>query len=758
MLGKLLGARYQIIEVLGAGGFGETYIAEDQQRPGHPRCVVKRFRPTNQNTSFLTVARRLFYTEAATLEKLGRHDQIPRLLAYFEEEKEFYLVQEFIEGRSLSDELGRGQKQSEAYVFSLFEDVLGILNYVHTQGVIHRDIKPSNLIRRNSDGKLVLIDFGAVKSIETQMAGEPKDQMELTVGIGTQGYMPCEQLAGKPRFNSDIYALGMIGIKALTGLQPLQLPNSPQTNEIIWQHHAQVSPKLAGILDKMVRYHSSDRYQSVSQVLEALGQISAPIPQTELPSDMTNHRRKGKVQRLLVLATGVAVVIFLLALIGQNLIPLLANFNGNFLFKTSNQSDSATERISFGSKSLTPWQINPYKQEGIDLIKSGAYEQAISALKNARKVNRSDPETLIYLNNARIGNRKAYSIAVVVPLVTSPQSALEMLRGVAQAQEKINAAGGINGMPLKVGIAHDDNQSKVAQSVAQELVKNPDILGVVGHGISDTTLAAASVYQEAELVAISPISSAVQLSGFGGYIFRTMPSDRFTARALSHYMLTQLKKQKLVVFYNSASVYSKSLKDEFKNALFYAGKGKIFTEIDLARPDFNAKASVDQAIQKGAEVLLILPSSDVSDRALQVVHINRRRLNLLAGDGFYGEKTLQIGDESAAGMVLAIPGNITGKQGENFQNDGLHIWGGNVNWRTALAYDATQALIAAIGKNPTRQGVQRSLSAPDFSISGATGDVSFRSTGDREAPVQLVIITPKTPGKPENGYQFTPLK
>ncbi|MGA9378041.1 MAG: bifunctional serine/threonine-protein kinase/ABC transporter substrate-binding protein, partial [Phormidium sp.] len=456
MLGKLLGARYQIIQVLGAGGFGETYIAEDRQRPGHPRCVVKRFRPTNQNTSFLTVARRLFYTEAETLEKLGRHDQIPRLLAYFEEEKEFYLVQEFIEGHSLSDELGTGKKQSEAYVFSLLEDVLGILSYVHTQSVIHRDIKPSNLIRRNSDGKLVLIDFGAVKSIETQMAGEPKDQMELTVGIGTQGYMPCEQLAGKPRFNSDIYALGMIGIKALTGLQPLQLPNSPQTHEIMWQHHVHVSPNLADILDKMVRYHWSDRYQSVSQVLEALAQISTPILQTELPSEITNNR--GKLQRLLVVATGVAAVIVLAAWCSKNLIPLSANFNFNFLFKTSNQSNFvAADRISYGTKTLIPWQINPYKQEGIDLIRSGAYEQAISAFKNARKVNRSDPETLIYLNNALIGNARAYSIAVVVPLVTSSQSALEMLRGVAQAQSEINAAGGIKGIPLKVGIAHDDN-------------------------------------------------------------------------------------------------------------------------------------------------------------------------------------------------------------------------------------------------------------------------------------------------------------
>jgi ABC-type branched-subunit amino acid transport system substrate-binding protein/predicted Ser/Thr protein kinase len=754
MLGKLLGARYQIIQVLGAGGFGETYIAEDRQRPGHPICVVKRFRPTNQNTSFLTVARRLFYTEAETLEKLGRHDQIPRLLAYFEEEKEFYLVQDFIAGHSLNEELPPGRKQSDIYVVNLLEDVLEILSYVHEQGVIHRDLKPSNLIRRNSDGKLVLIDFGAVKSIETQMAAEPKDQMELTVGIGTQGYMPCEQLAGKPRFNSDIYALGMIGIKALTGLQPLQLPNHPDNHEIVWQNHAQVSPNLANILDKMVRYHCSDRYQSVSEVLKALEQISCPIPQTELPSESENYL--GKAKRFLFITTGVAAVILLVAFFGKNLIPLSGNFNPQLFFKTSSQTDSA-ERISFGTRILTPWQINPYKQEGVDLIRSGAYEQAISALENARKVNRSDPETLIYLNNARIGNRRSHTIAAVVPLVTNPQSASEMLRGVAQAQSEINAAGGINGIPLKVGVAHDDNQQKVAQSVAQELVKNPEVLGVIGHGISDTTLAAASVYQEGELVTISPISSAVQLSGFGGYIFRTMPSDRFTARALSNYMLAQLKKDKVVVFYNSASLYSKSLKDEFRNALFYAGKGRILTEIDLARPDFNAKASVENAIKKGGQVIIVLPSGDVADRALQVVHINRRRLNLLAGDGFYGDKTLEIGGEDGEGMVLAIPGNITGKKGEYFQTNGLKIWDLNVNWRTALAYDATQALIAAIGKNSTRKGVQRSLSAPDFIIPGATGDVSFRSTGDREAPVQLVKITPKTPGKPENGYQFTPL-
>jgi serine/threonine protein kinase len=187
MIEKLLGNRYKVIKVLGSGGFSRTYIAQDMQRPGYPQCVVKQFQPANQDEAFLPVARRLFYTEAETLEKLGKHDQIPRLLAYFEENEQFYLVQELIEGHPLSDELQPNQKQSEAYVIELLEDLLGILEFVHAQGAIHRDIKPSNLIRRTSDGKLVLIDFGAVKAIRDR-AGEA--QVNQTVVIGTKGYMP----------------------------------------------------------------------------------------------------------------------------------------------------------------------------------------------------------------------------------------------------------------------------------------------------------------------------------------------------------------------------------------------------------------------------------------------------------------------------------------------------------------------------------------------------------------------------------------
>ncbi|QIR41059.1 serine/threonine protein kinase [Tolypothrix sp. PCC 7910] len=270
MLGNLLDGRYQVLQVLGGGGFGQTYIAQDTHRPGSPRCVVKHLKPFTQNPEFLTTARRLFTSEAETLEKLGYHDQIPRLLAYFEENHEFFLVQEFIVGYSLKAELLPGRRWTEEQVVQLLQQILGVLDFVHGHQVIHRDIKPDNIIRRQTDSKLVLIDFGAVKQIQTQLRTAITGHVETTIAIGTPGYMSTEQGQGKPRPNSDIYSLGIIAIQALTGLHPRQLQEDPNTGEILWENQANVSPGLAAVLSKMVLYHFKERYQSAAEVLEAL--------------------------------------------------------------------------------------------------------------------------------------------------------------------------------------------------------------------------------------------------------------------------------------------------------------------------------------------------------------------------------------------------------------------------------------------------------------------------------------------------------
>ncbi|MBW4594179.1 MAG: CHASE2 domain-containing protein [Brasilonema angustatum HA4187-MV1] len=271
--GKILDGRYKIVKVLGSGGFSETYIAEDTKLPDNPLCVVKQLKPANSKPEQLAIARRLFSSEAQSLQKLGIYKQIPQLLAYFEEDEEFYLVQEYIIGHALSQEMLPGQRLLETRVIEILQDLLETLAFVHNNNVIHRDIKPSNIIRRDSDGKLVLIDFGAVKEVTTQVL-DHSEQTAFTIGIGTRGYAPSEQCYGRPQYSSDIYAVGMIGIKALTGMAPHEIERDAN-GELKWVDKAYVSHSLSNILTKMVREDFQQRYQSASQALDALALLSS---------------------------------------------------------------------------------------------------------------------------------------------------------------------------------------------------------------------------------------------------------------------------------------------------------------------------------------------------------------------------------------------------------------------------------------------------------------------------------------------------
>jgi CHASE2 domain-containing sensor protein/predicted Ser/Thr protein kinase len=278
--GTLLEERYKIIKVIGSGGFGRTYLAEDTKRPQNPECVVKQLRSVSENPQFLEISRRLFRNEGKFLELLGsKHDQIPLLLAYFEDNHHFFLVQEYIKGTPLDKVIINGKQFPEAYVMDLLKDVLNTLAFVHENKIIHRDIKPGNLIRRDSDKRIVLIDFGAVKHIQ------PLPEDNLTSGIGTKGYAPPEQLAGQPVLSSDIYALGIIAIQALTGIDPryyqrdvnssdviipIQMPVKSNDDFKAWYHLTQVNFKLVVIINKMTEYNYQRRYQSVTEVLDSL--------------------------------------------------------------------------------------------------------------------------------------------------------------------------------------------------------------------------------------------------------------------------------------------------------------------------------------------------------------------------------------------------------------------------------------------------------------------------------------------------------
>ncbi len=267
----LLHDRYRIAKALAQGGFGATYLAKDMSLPGEPECVIKQLRPTSNVPHVLQMARDLFKREAKTLGKIGNHPQVPRLLDYFEIEQEFYLVQEYIRGNTLQQEVKQGGPFTEAGVKQFLSEVLPVLQYLHNNQVIHRDIKPANLIRRAEDAKLVMIDFGAVKDQVNPNVGTASEQTALTsYAIGTPGYAPPEQMAMRPVYASDIYALGVTCIYLLSAKAPKDMDYDPTTGELMWQKYIHVSEHFVGVLKKMLEVSVRHRYQSANDLLRAL--------------------------------------------------------------------------------------------------------------------------------------------------------------------------------------------------------------------------------------------------------------------------------------------------------------------------------------------------------------------------------------------------------------------------------------------------------------------------------------------------------
>jgi eukaryotic-like serine/threonine-protein kinase len=280
--GDLLRNRYQIERALAAGGFGETYMAIDLDYPGRRQVVVKHLKPASNDPGTLQIARRLFESEAQVLAELGESsDRLPALYAYFEEQSEFYLVQEFIGGATLTAELA-GRKLSEGETIEVLQEILAGLAVVHGKNKIHRDLKPDNIMRREKDGKLVLIDFGAVKEVRQAAGMGTNAALSASIGIGTQGYMPTEQAIGFPRLASDVYAVGAIGIQCLTGKHPNELFDE-EILALRWQHLCKVSVGLATVLEKMVAQQPNERYKNGLIAVDVVEQLSVscqPQPPT----------------------------------------------------------------------------------------------------------------------------------------------------------------------------------------------------------------------------------------------------------------------------------------------------------------------------------------------------------------------------------------------------------------------------------------------------------------------------------------------
>lgn len=291
----LLHGRYRAVALLGQGGFGATFLAIDSTLPGRPLCALKQLRPDSaKSPADLEVARRLFAREAETLGAIGSHPQLPRLLDYFETHGRFYLVQEYVEGQTLAQEVKRSGPFGEAGVREFLQVILPCIDYIHAHRVIHRDIKPQNIIRRRADRNLVLIDFGAVRHAIARLdlggSGDPLTQN----AIWTPGYSAPEQMALRPVFASDLYSLGVTCLYLLTGKPPQSLGFDPETGLIDWQQSVRVSPQLLQILHKMLEIAPRDRFSSAREILAAIAPSISLPPVTALADGGTGEPVGGE--------------------------------------------------------------------------------------------------------------------------------------------------------------------------------------------------------------------------------------------------------------------------------------------------------------------------------------------------------------------------------------------------------------------------------------------------------------------------------
>ena len=418
----------------------------------------------------------------------------------------------------------------------------------------------------------------------------------------------------------------------------------------------------------------------------------------------------------------------------------------------SSPENSSFQR-SVGDRLIISDTTTPSKQAGIDAIAKKDYPSAQIRLQGSLSETANDPEARIYLNNSIALSGKYLKLAVVIPGDKDLGMSKEILRGVSQSQQELNDGGGFNGNKIVYEIVVDNDSVDTGKEVARSIVNDKDVLGVIGHTSSGVSLAVTEIYDPGKLVIISPISSAVKLSNKSPYFFRTIPSDTVAGKSLAAHVLKQNRK-KAVVFFNSESEYSKSLKTEFTTSLTQ-NNGQVITEVDIANPNFSAAQSLEQATKQGADHILLATNTSVLDRALQVITTNDLKLPIVAGDALYSSKVLEVSKQQGNGMVIAVPWHILADRSSTFPERAQRLWKGDVGWRTVTSYDASQTLIGGLRQSPTREGIQQALSNPKFEAIGAEQSVKFVPGGDRRSSVQLVTVAP---GKRSSyGFDFIPL-
>ncbi len=423
---------------------------------------------------------------------------------------------------------------------------------------------------------------------------------------------------------------------------------------------------------------------------------------------------------------------------GMGAIALLSLTFGLYKILELRKDSTLATGISLGEEILAEKDATSEKQAGVKAFANGNYSKAVANFKLSLQNNPNDPETQIYLNNAIAANSKeTLKIAVSVPIGVNQPIAEEILRGVAEVQAEINRDFGINGKLLQVIIANDNNDSKSAQDVARKFVKDTSIFAVVGHNSSNASVAAASIYQDGELVMISPTSFANQLKE-PSYIFRMVPQITFFAAQLSRGLGKAVPNPKVAICVDNVSPDQESFRNEFKYVVS-AYKGQhIDLRCNLADPNFNVINIVDALKKNNVNSLMLAPYVNNLPKAMELfkaVRESQLPIKLFGSPTLYNDKTREWGGEAVEGLILSVP--YFPDEGE--KNSFSELWNTELNtWRSPLAKDTTKAIATGLQqllqqKHPSRKGLDNILRNPDFKVKGVTGEFKFNSsTGERE--------------------------
>jgi eukaryotic-like serine/threonine-protein kinase len=661
------------------------------------------------------------------------------------------LVMKRINGQDLAQWIKLNGTISEAQAHNWLQQMAEILTFVHGNRLFHRDIKPANIMRQ-PDGRLVLIDFGTARQMTaTVVNGQPITQ------VISMGYTAPEQAQGRAIPQSDFYALGRTFMHLLTGKHPADL-------DLESDHWSQLTPyplskPLVNLINQLVQVEPRHRPRNAPAILWQLQR-----------QEVMRHWRWLIAAMVWAGLGGWAIGKYSLV---ERTIALVV--------PPPTCDVQLADALSCGEEILTRKAISQEKREAIRAWRAGDYREAEDQLNKALKREKNDPETLIYLNNARILNLRvnAKAIAVVVPL-NSPDGTfdrgLEILRGVAQAQDEAIK----QGIYIQVLIGDDANDPDQAKEIAQAFGKKPNILAVVGHYASENTRPALPIYRDSRLVVISPASTSTELSAWGTQsqhiFFRTVSTTQKAAQALAGYLTEKAPKQKVAVFYSSSSEFSRSLRDQFNLSL---PKERLieFPEFDLARSNFDAIAVLQQVKQLGGTTIALFPDGHThpnsfrnsfkllaastakpplleSDQEGSDGVGNGVEPRLILGDSvLYSHEVLRQIDPTVLNrLVVAVPWHYLDNPA--FSKTARHYWGGNVNYSTATAYDAVKVILKALEQQPRdRVALQAILADRNFMATGATGDIHFIG-GDRREPVTTLVKVIKCP-KPS--HMFVPV-